>query len=395
MSDALAVLAVTRTVHRLLSRTSDATLPGTEVTTKAVDKARDGRRGPQLNLFLYHAAIDPVWRNMDIPSGHGGELGFPPLPLTLHYVVTAYGDDDDDSAAQRLLIAAMRVLHDHPSLGRDELRASLPESDVHRQVERVRITNQILSLDERSKLWTMFQTPCRVSALYEISVVLIESRRPARAPAPVIARGVGDVGVVVRPNLLLPFPTLEQVTPESVGAGGAFQLTGHDLDGDTLQLRFTHPALTNPVITPPMPAPAGRTLSAVLPAGVPAGTATIAAIITKAGRKRPPSNEIPITVRPTVTSALPLTATRDAAGRASLTVGVNPPVLGGQEVLLLAMDPPVRAQPFVGPTSTLTFRFASEAADVPMRLRVGGADSKLIADTVPPSYDPDQRLVVT
>ena len=27
-----------------------------------------------------------------------GETGPPPLPLTLHYLLTAYGEDDDDDA---------------------------------------------------------------------------------------------------------------------------------------------------------------------------------------------------------------------------------------------------------------------------------------------------------
>ena len=88
MSDALAIVAVTKTVHRLLLRAADAALPGTAVTTKSLDKARDGVPGPQLNLFLYHTAIDPAWRNMDMPGVRNGEVGFPPLPLTLHYLVT-------------------------------------------------------------------------------------------------------------------------------------------------------------------------------------------------------------------------------------------------------------------------------------------------------------------
>jgi len=397
VSDALAIVAVTKTVHRLLLRAADAALPGTAVTTKSLDKARDGVPGPQLNLFLYHTAIDPAWRNMDMPGVRNGEVGFPPLPLTLHYLVTAYGEGDDDSVAHRLLGAAMSVLHDHPVLGPKELRAQPPEpeSDLHRQVERVRITNQALSLEEMSKLWTTFQTQYRISAAYEVSVVLIESRRPAPAAPPVVTRGVGDVGVTVRPNLLLPFPTLEEVSPQTVPAGGTFELAGHDLDGDTLQLRFTHPALTSPVITPPFPAPAGRTLKAVVPGGVPAGIATIAALLKKAGHDRPPTNELPITVRPTVTNAtLPLAATRDATGHVVLTIDVEPPVQPGQVVSLLAAGQ-IRAEPFVGPTSTLTFRFKTEAGSFPMRLRVGGADSELIADTTPLSYRLDQRLVVT
>ena len=48
----------------------------------------------------------------------------------------------------------------------------------HEQIERVRITPQPLSVDELSKLWTAFQTHFRISAAYQVSVVLIESTRP-------------------------------------------------------------------------------------------------------------------------------------------------------------------------------------------------------------------------
>src|SRR5438045_1150753 len=103
MSNELAIAAVTTTIRDLLYRRADATIPGTAVTTRPPDKARDGNQGPQLNLFLYHTAIDAAWRNMDMPGIQNGEMGFPPLPLTLHYLVTAYGKDDDSSDDHRLL----------------------------------------------------------------------------------------------------------------------------------------------------------------------------------------------------------------------------------------------------------------------------------------------------
>ena len=127
MSNELAIAAVTNTVRNLLYREADVTLPGTAVTTRPLDKARNGAEGPQLNLFLYHTMIDAAWRNMDMPDVLPGETGFPPLPLTLHYLVTAYGRDDDSSDDHRLLGAAMRVLHDHPLLGPGELRTTFPD----------------------------------------------------------------------------------------------------------------------------------------------------------------------------------------------------------------------------------------------------------------------------
>lgn len=394
MSDALAIAAVTHAIRSLLFREADAATPGTEVTTKPLDKARDGIAGPQLNLFLYHTAIEAAWRNRDMPDVRNGETGFPPLPLNLYYLVTAYGDNDDDRGAHRLLGAAMCALHDHPLLGAAELRATLPDSDLYRQVERVRITNQPMSLEETSKLWTTFQTHYRISAAYEVSVVLIESRRPNGAAPPVVIRGVGDVGVTARPNLLLPFPTLEEVTPATVAAGGMITFAGHDLGGSTIRLRITHRALADPVLTPAAPAPGGNTFQVQLPSGVPAGISTVAALITKDGEEHA-TNELPLAIRPTVTTPLPLAAARDGSGNVTVVVGVDPQVVAGQQAFLLVSGRQIRPQAFAGPAATLSFRFPAEPGGFPMRLRVGGVDSKLIADTIPPSYDPAQRLVVT
>lgn len=187
MSSALAIAAVTQTLRSLLARGA------MDVTTRPPDQAeRD--QGQRLNLFLYQTTLNAAWRNREMPGQvKAGEQGHPPLALNLHYLITAHGNDD-----QRLLGRAMGILHDHPVLGADEIRdatGELPQNGLDKQVERVRITPEALSLDEMSKLWTTFQAPYRISAVYQASVVLIESSRPTRAPLPVLKRGSTDNGV--------------------------------------------------------------------------------------------------------------------------------------------------------------------------------------------------------
>ncbi len=172
MSNALAIAAVTATVRDLLLRGISDTASGAKVSTRPPDKAREGIHGPQLNLALYYCMVDAGLRDTDVPHRRR-EVDHPPLALSLHYVLTAYGEEEDDSAGHRLLGAGMRVLHDHPLLGPQELRAALPESDLTGVVEAIRIRNQPLTLDQMSMLWTTFQTPYRISTAYEIGVVLI------------------------------------------------------------------------------------------------------------------------------------------------------------------------------------------------------------------------------
>jgi len=178
MSDFLALAAITTTLRNLLDTSLNADVSGTTITTRPLDRAREGITGNQVNLFLYHTAINTTWRNMDIPwKVRPGETGFPPLALSLHYLVTAFYGEDEDSVdtttdatrilgTHRLLGRAMSIFHDFPLLDTAAINSILPLNDQlahpYDQVERVRITPQPLSLDEMYKLWSGFQSEFRL-----------------------------------------------------------------------------------------------------------------------------------------------------------------------------------------------------------------------------------------
>src|SRR5262249_14597039 len=104
------------------------------------------------------------------------------------------------------------------------------------------------------KLWTGFGKPYRISVGYEVSVVLIESTRPAITPLPVLTRGrpVGgkEPGPHVAPNLDLPYPVLAsfecpQRRPSArLGDVGTFR--GQTPGGPPLIAHFDHPRLSAP-----------------------------------------------------------------------------------------------------------------------------------------------------
>ena len=134
---------------------------------------------------------------MNIPSQvMTGETGNPPLALNLHYLITAFGKDNDTTLpyGHHLLGKAMSILYDHALLGPEEIRtytsASFPASDLDKQIERVRITLQPLSLEEISKLWSGLVTQYRLSVGYEVSVMLLDSTQPKKTPLPVLKRRV-------------------------------------------------------------------------------------------------------------------------------------------------------------------------------------------------------------
>ena len=267
MSNPLAIAAVTATLRNLLT-TGLADVPGLKVSVQPPHKARrDTDTGNQLNLFLYQTTINSAWRNMDLPRQvQPGETGQPPLALDLYYLLTAYGEDEDatDPASHRLLGRAMSILHDHPLLGAAEIQAAEPGNDLYEQIERVRVNPQAITVEELSKLWTIFQTQYHITVAYHVAVVLIESTRPLRAPLPVLMRGPGDVGPAIQPSMIPPFPTLTTLdlpgNRPSAHLGHILTLHGHHLSGAAVKVRFSHPRLLVPI---DLSAQAGATDTAV------------------------------------------------------------------------------------------------------------------------------------
>ncbi len=426
MSDSLAISAVTVALQNLLDRGLERDVPGTDVTTRPLDKARTNVGNNQVNLFLYHTVPDPNWRNMDIPwRVRPGEMGRPPLALNLYYLVTAYYGENEDGTdthsdpqrvlgSHRLLGRAMGVLHDHPVLDAETINAMLPPQDrmehPYEQVDRVRITPYPLPLDDVSKLWAGFQTQYRLSAAYEVSVVLIESQRPPRRPLPVLKRGPEDQGV---DTLLGPFPLLEEVRRPrgqrpGVQLGDDLVITGHNLGGEGLRIRFTHPHLADatelvPEIIEPM-----AQVQVKLPnddaaqSTWAAGMYTLAAVVQKQGGDRESrSNDLPLVLAPRITirpsSNGDLIFDRNPDGSVTLTLTCRPGVLPAQRVVLLLGEREVPAPPRPAQTGELIF----EIDDAPMglfrvRLRVDGADSLPVQWTKAGGlgFDPDQRVEI-
>jgi len=444
MSNALAIAAVTTTLRHLLQQRFDTDGFNVTVTTRPLDKARDNNNnGNQVNLFLYQTQINAAWRNMDIPTQvKPGETGQSPLPLNLYYLLTAYAQNDDfpEPTSHRLLGQAMSVFHDHAILSSEDIKAALPnlvEYDLYDQVERVRITSQPLSMDELSKLWTTFQTQYRISAAYEVAVVLIESTRPTKVPVPVLARGVGDQGVASQASLIPPYPVLTAMNFTAIeearlnlpayqasllqkpaaNLGDSLTLTGYNLDG-AVSVLFSHQQLdvSNPVAI----APSDRTpteLKLTLPdqpAQWPAGFYTATAVVNQMGQERT-SNGLSLSLAPEIEAIAFHERDQDDPNKPNnviLRVICRPQVFVGQRVSLVLntqnselatiADRELPARNHSNQTNTLDF----ELGDIPMgtyqvrpRLRVDGVDSLIVDYSVttlvlPLTFIAEQELTI-
>ena len=254
MSNYLAVATVTATLSHLLQSAAGSDVPGATVTTTRPDGAAGDTPAPAINLYLYQVSHNPTWRNKDLPTRRAdGRLAQRPrVALDLHYLLSFYGNEAQ-LEPQRLLGSAVRTLHARPILTRAMIRetmadanfAFLAPSDLDDEEELVRFSPVPLTLDELSKLWSVFfQTRYAVSVAYEASVVLIETAETPR-PAPPVRR----------PQLyVLPFrqPVVDSVTalagpPDApIFAGSALRISGRHLRADQVRVRIGGSELTPP-----------------------------------------------------------------------------------------------------------------------------------------------------
>jgi hypothetical protein len=335
VSTSIAIAVATSALRSLLEtgiRTLDPALAALEVTTLAPDEALKDDK-PSLNLFLYQTAINAAWRNLDLPEVKSGERGRPPLALNLHYLITPYGKQEGPIHARnhRILGAAMSVLHDYPVLLPGDI-TDIPDGGLPAQFERLRITLLPLPMDEMSKLWSALQSNLRVSAAYEVTVLLIESKLPPKAALPVLKRGEENRG----PEATATSATVlrEARPPRSQPAarlGEELVITGDNLQTDDAVVRFTSliPPLANqvqppPVVdVPPLPGDKPNEIKLVLKDtgddpdawGVWApGMYTLSHVVEKSGSPRMVSNSIGFALAPTITltpnSTIPLASVK-------------------------------------------------------------------------------------
>jgi hypothetical protein len=153
-----------------VSATVTFVAPGDKVVGTVQDKQR-------INLYLYHVKESAAFKNLPYVHTSGSDplLTFPPLSLSLFYLMTPYYDDETveniQLVLQRLLGAAMRVMHEY-AIVPDIYLAPYKLKDSK---EKLKITINPLSFDEISKIWTSLDQSIRLSVGYEVSIAQIGS----------------------------------------------------------------------------------------------------------------------------------------------------------------------------------------------------------------------------
>jgi hypothetical protein len=410
MSNHLAISAATATLRHLLETGFNG--EGVGVTTLPPDLSKsanetggEGGAGA-VNLFLYHTQPNAAWRNQNLPNqAKPGETAQPALALDLYYLVTAYGADAG-TPPHGILGRAMSTLHDHPLLGGNEIKGAFSGSDLENQIERVRITPHPLSVEELSKLWVIFQTEYRLSAAYQVSVVLIESTRGSRTPLPVLSRGRDDRGVSAQADLSPPFPSLTAIgLPErqrNATLGTLLTIQGNHLDGSGIIVEAAHPRLPGALPLTLQPGGTDLVLSAkipVLPNAWAAGFYSLTVRLTKTGETFERStNALPFALAPEITN----TSVARTGDDVKVTLKCRPEVLPEQRASLLIGDREVVAPVRTAALAELEFAAGTSARPISagkyfVRLRVDGVDSELVKFTGQPprpAFSPDFQITI-
>ena len=445
MSNSLAVATVTTALAQLVRSAAQTTVAGAEVLTERPDANPPAQ--PRIRLFLYQAVPNGALRNRDLPtrSADGKLVARPAAALDLQYLLAFYGNETE-LEPQRMLGAVARDLHAKPVLMKQMINDAVTSqgflngSNLADAVEQVKFTPLALTLDELSKIWSVFfQTPYALSLAYQATAVLIESEESAAPALPVLYRGTDDHGV---DTVLGPFPVLDsihigehssdlerlrQASYPAARLGTIVTVRGRNLGGDTVMVRFAHPRLGAPknIEVPP----ADRTATQVkvaLPTDAAAQTEWAAGIYTvtviiQIGEAIRRSSALPLAFAPRITKIEPASPmARDPANdnQVALTITCSPEIILArpespgeeatllQRVVLLLADREIPAQlpplPDPPPPATDKVNFVVKNAPVVTnslpRLRVDEIDSlpfKLAGDPPQLAFDEAQRVTIT
>jgi len=410
VSDYLAVGGVSQALCYLLTNaiaSGPSTILGSTtpaVTAKSPDLIQTGaNEQAQLNLFMYYISVNPALRNLDMPSynGQGGQVSNPPLPLDLHYLVTAYGSAQFD--VEILLAWAMKVFHDNPVVPSQTIQNALTalgqpgatqqallianNTTLAQQVEQVRITPQVLTTEEIYRLWTAFQAPYRPSTAFRVSVVVIKDTQPVTSNL-----RPKTWTVTAQP---LQGPVIASLSPAMIAAGQVLTITGSNFLGtspaDTVVSFDAGQGVATQTVQPATVQ--SNMIEVTLPA-LSAGTRQLRVqrMITFPSSTTPhpgfSSGPTPFQLVPTIEAPVPA-----ATPGSPLTVTVSPAVGRTQQATLYIGDNaiPIEQRPLSAPATatTLTFPVPADLSPntYPIRIEIDGAQSILTA-TASGSFSP-------
>jgi len=198
---------VTRTVINLIKEAITDTKhwpPGGEPEVFADLPNRIKKEG--LGFYLFHVQESTHFKNFPSPGKDTPPAGYIPMGLNLYYQLCANSTEDDGTGPlqeQLLMGIAMKALHDNP-----EIRDTIPAGNTNR----FKITLQPLTPSEAVQYWTAGDSPVKLSAFYEVSVVFLEPKETKSYAGRVLSYGT-FIFVQGSPQITASQNTIEYTVP--------------------------------------------------------------------------------------------------------------------------------------------------------------------------------------
>lgn len=403
MSNYLAVATATAALSQTIRAAVTVDVSGADVTVARPHSSGGGGapENPTVNLYLFQVSPNKSLRNAELPnrSSSGNLVQRNQLALDLNYLITFYGDETE-LVPQRLLGSVMRTMNSRPILSKDSIQNTvtspsfpyLSGSDLAEAVESIKFSPMPFSLEELSKLWSVFlQTPYTLSVAFQGTVVLIDGLESPSTALPVRAS-----------NLYVnPFrqPIIDKLESQAgtgipIDATTTILIKGKQLRGDLTQVRIGQVEVTPPQITDKQITIDLTTIPAgTLRAGVQAVQVMQPLLIGSPAVPHPgvESSAAPLTLIPIITnvSAGNIQGAGPDPRSADITIQVNPIIGKTQRVVLMLNevinnDPQAYtfvADPLVADANSIVIPVTGiKAANYLVRILIDGATSQLTTD---------------
>ena len=208
-----------------------------------------------LSFYLYHVQQNPQFKNT-VPKGNDASpVKYTPLALNLFYILSANSSSEPAAPVEQLMMGiAMKALHDFPVVN-DVTHVKSDSTDLVMNAALIgannhfRISLQPIPFNEAVHYWTAGQSPLKLSAYYEISVVCLEPQESQSIAGRVLTYGTyvfpeGAPKITASRNTIsfpVPFiakPQKIDLQPAQVTPGGQLDFLGSGFLGEDIQQRL-------------------------------------------------------------------------------------------------------------------------------------------------------------
>ncbi|HLT35070.1 MAG TPA: DUF4255 domain-containing protein [Enhygromyxa sp.] len=199
---------------------------GANVTVTAEPPDKVGSVTNKLSLYMYHVTEEAFYKNFEGPGGDfGRNIARTPMGLCLYYVLTAHHESSepefDPLTQQRLMGYALKTMHDYPLIvdSTEILDELILPADLRGADNPVQVIMRPTAPEDAIAFWgAEDQRTARLSAYYEVRVILLEPDPPTSLVAPVLSLGayLYQLGT---PHLESTHSELAFVMPAAAGGG--------------------------------------------------------------------------------------------------------------------------------------------------------------------------------